>query len=289
MMYELVTGCIESEKERGLSKETLKELERYLHEFATYCQKKLKNLEDMTSDYLREYVMTRGKDRGKDLKKAVVWSLRKLGAYLVLRGNLVKNPAKPLRHPKRSPREQLPEFLKKDELRELLVYSSKHLCKRDFLIVALLCSTGMRPSAIVALKRNCFSFSQKYIIEKAKGGGFKKTALNDAVCDLLQDYLDHRKDKSLAMFLTDHQKPVSIGGVQILVKKTGVNTGLQSPLTCNKIRHTFAVHAADRHGKTVTKALMGHRKLSTTAVYTHLSARHFKHLINTHPFMGRLS
>jgi integrase/recombinase XerD len=288
MMYEHVNGCIESEKERGLSKETLKELKRYLHEFANYCQTKLDNLEDMTSDYLREYVMIRGKDRGKDLKKAVVWSLRKLGGYLVLRGILMKNPAKPLRHPKRSPREHLPEFLKKYELRDLLFYSSTHLCQQDFMVVALLCSTGMRPSAIEALKRNCFSYSQKYIIEKAKGGGFKKTALNDTVCDVLQDYLKTRKDNSPAMFLTDRQKPVSIGWVQMLVKKTGINAGL-SRLTCNIIRHTFAVYAADRHGKTITKALMGHRKLSTTAVYTHLSARHFKRLMNTHPFMGRLS
>jgi site-specific recombinase XerD len=50
------------------------------------------------------------------------------------------------------------------------------------------------------------------------------------------------------------------------------------------LRHTFAVHASDRHGKTITKALMGHHKLTTTAVYTHLSAKRFRGLMNLHAY-----
>ena len=38
MIYELVNDCIESETERGIERTTLKELSRYLHEFADYCQ-----------------------------------------------------------------------------------------------------------------------------------------------------------------------------------------------------------------------------------------------------------
>ena len=36
MIYALVNDCIESEKERGLARATLKELIRYLYEFAEY-------------------------------------------------------------------------------------------------------------------------------------------------------------------------------------------------------------------------------------------------------------
>jgi len=41
MIYSLVNDCIISEKERGLSEATIKELKRYLHEFAGYFQKNL--------------------------------------------------------------------------------------------------------------------------------------------------------------------------------------------------------------------------------------------------------
>jgi len=84
MIYSLVNDCIISEKERGLCEATIKELKRYLHEFAGYFQKKLTDIENLTSDFLRQYVEHRGKGQGPDLVKAVVWSLRKFGAFLVL-------------------------------------------------------------------------------------------------------------------------------------------------------------------------------------------------------------
>jgi hypothetical protein len=57
--------------------------------------------------------MDKGKGRGRNLMKAVVWSLRKFGAFLVLRNIMSKNPARPLRHLKMSPRNQLPKYLLK--------------------------------------------------------------------------------------------------------------------------------------------------------------------------------
>ena len=106
MIYELVNDCIESETERGIEKTTLKELRRYLHEFADYCQQIPITVEKISSDFMRRYVQYRGKGRGPNLVKAVVWSLRKFGAYLVLRNILPENPASPLRHLKMSPRSQ---------------------------------------------------------------------------------------------------------------------------------------------------------------------------------------
>lgn len=55
---------MDAKRQRGLRPETLKELNRYLHEFAGYCQHKLDRLEDMTPDFLRDYVMTRAKTGG---------------------------------------------------------------------------------------------------------------------------------------------------------------------------------------------------------------------------------
>ena len=82
MIYELVNDCIESEAERGIEKTTLKELNRYLHEFADYCQQIPITVEQISSDLLRRYVQYRGKGRGPNLVKAVVWSLRKFSAFL---------------------------------------------------------------------------------------------------------------------------------------------------------------------------------------------------------------
>ena len=84
MIFELVNDCLELEAERGIAKTTIKELSRYLHEFANYCQQKSITVEQISSEFLLGYVKYRGAGLGPNLIKAVVWSLRKFGAYLAL-------------------------------------------------------------------------------------------------------------------------------------------------------------------------------------------------------------
>jgi site-specific recombinase XerD len=284
MIYELVNDCIESETERGIEKTTLKELSRYLHEFANYCQKIPITVEQISSDFMRRYVQYRGKERGPNLVKAVVWSLRKFGAFLVLRHILPDNPAGPLRHPKMSPRSQLPKYLSEHQLKSLLHSAAKTLNKRDFSIIGLICSTGMRPFSVASLKKDHFSASDSYIYENTKGAGYRKAALNASLTSIISEYLAERNDDQPALFLNNQNRAISKSWVQRLVKTAGHDAGLSVDLNCNLLRHTFAVHASDRHGKTITKALMGHQKLSTTAVYTHLSAKRFRALMNLHAY-----
>ncbi len=47
----------------------------------------------------------------------------------------------------------------------------------DFAIVGLICSTGMRPFSVAALKREHFIASDTYIFEITKGAGYLKAAL----------------------------------------------------------------------------------------------------------------
>ena len=127
MIFELVNDCIELESERGIANTTIKELNRYLHEFANYCQQKSITVEQISSEFLLGYVQSRSTGLGPDLIKAVVWRLRKFGAFLVLRSILSENPARPLRHPKMSPRSQLPRYLSETQLKTLLHSAAQKL------------------------------------------------------------------------------------------------------------------------------------------------------------------
>jgi site-specific recombinase XerD len=284
MIFELVNDCLELEAERGIAKTTIKELSRYLHEFADYCQKKAITVEQINSEFLLGYIQYRGTGLGPNLIKAVVWSLRKFGAFLALRSILPENPAKPLRHPKMSPRSKLPRYLSETQLKTLLHSAAQKLNKGGFAIVGLICSTGMRPFSVAALKREHFFASDCYVFEMTKGAGYRKAALNATLTTIITEYLAERNDDHSALFLNDRNQPVSKSWVQRLIKKAGKDAELDVNLNCNMLRHTFAVHASDRHGKVITKALMGHHKLTTTAVYTHLSAKRFRGLMNLHAY-----
>ena len=183
-----------------------------------------------------------------------------------------------------SPCSQLPRYLSETQLKTLLHSAAQKLNKRDFAIIGLICSTGMRPFSVVALKREHFFAVDSYIFEMTKGAGYRKAALNTPLTSVISEYLVDRTDDHSALFVNNRNQPVNKSWVQRLVKIAGQDAGLDVELNCNILRHTFAVHASDRHGKTITKALMGHHKLTTTAVYTHLSAKRFRGLMNLHAY-----
>jgi len=122
-----------------------------------------------------------------------------------------------------------------------------------------------------------------YIKVQVKGGWIKQTTISVSMAAVLADYLSTRQDNSRSLFVNKKGNPISVAWLQRFVKELGKDAKISIPLTSNCLRHTFATHAADKHGKITTKALMGHQNLCTTEIYTHLSPRHFKAIANCHP------
>ena len=281
----LVHRCLKAEQDRNLSDNSMRGLRRYLSEFSSYCQgKNIYFADELTPAFMKTYADHRCMDDKPTLKKAVVWSLRKFGKYLALLQVVNKDPVRNLRHPKFHPRSELPEYLTKKELRRLLEYSALHLKYRDLAIVSLMASSGLRPNEVAHLKRSDTCLREHWLDVPVKGGWIKKTPLSSSMAVILKNYLTTRNDQCDALFVNGKARPVSVSWLQRLVKTTGEQAGLSYSLTCNHLRHTFATYAADQHGKVITKALMGHQRLATTEVYTHLSPCHFKPLAKLHPY-----
>ena len=281
----LIQRCLQTEQDRGLSKNSIVELKRYLNEFSTYCEcQNIYSVNDLTPSFLKDYIDQRCKSAGPNLRKAIVWSLRKFGKHLALLQVVKENPARNLRHPKFYPRSELPEYLSASQLKNLLEYAANNLELRDFAIISLLATTGLRPNEIVICKRNNVQLNRHCIYVHVKGGWIKETPISASMSSILTDYLATRKDDCHALFVNTRGNRVSVSWIQYIIKAAGKNAGLLLSLTCNHLRHTFGTHAADRNGKVVTKALMGHQRLATTEIYTHLSPCHFKAHMNLHPY-----
>jgi len=110
-----------------------------------------------------------------------------------------------------------------------------------------------------------------------------RTLLSFSMSAVLSNYLAARNNESESLFINTRGKPISVAWLQRFVKDIGKDANLSIPLTSNCLRHTFATHAADKYGKITTKALLGHQRLTTTEIYTHLSPRHFKTVTISHP------
>jgi len=280
-----IGALLDYERTNGLAAVSLKNLNSYLVQFNNYlAEHPVCCLNQVSTDLLRDYIIQRTDGRSDSLKKAVIWSIQSLFGYLTLRGEISSNPGSAIKYPKERKQEKLPVYLSSKQLRQILLWSAEHSRPADFAIINLMASTGMRPGDLTSLTRFDYDAAQKVIYPKVKGSWVKPTPLSNSAAEVLDFYLSTRADSDTALFLNKHNKPVQKSYIQRLIKQAGSDAGLEIPLTCNIVRHTFATHACDRHGKHMTQVLMGHSRSKTTDVYAHLSPRHFKALMNEHPY-----
>ena len=285
LMKELVESCIESEVERNASASTVAECGRCLRRATkALAEKGIEDASLLTPAHLRDYVVACGEKYKPPTIKTIVWALRKFGNFLVLQGILASDPAIDLHHPKLSPRRNLPGYLSASQLRQLLTTATEFCSLSDLVILSLLATTGARPHEIASLRLCNVRASYTRVDYLAKGGWYKPTPVSLQMTPLLKAHCETLDPESVYCFYNTRGKQATVSWIQRMVRAVGEQAGLPMRLTPKLLRHTFATHAADRHGKSIAKALLGHSSDQSTDVYVHLSARRFKGSMNQHPY-----
>jgi integrase len=106
------------------------------------------------------------------------------------------------------------------------------------------------------------------------------------MAQLLEAWFGSRRDSSAAAFVTPRGKPLYAGWILYMVREAGKTAELPFSLTPRHLRHTFATFAVDRHGITLTRALLGHATPQHTAVYTHCAPSKFRRIMLAHPYQS---
>ncbi|MFX0195167.1 MAG: tyrosine-type recombinase/integrase [Candidatus Hodarchaeota archaeon] len=181
-----VETCLKTEAERNLSSISLKELSRYLKELVEHCKgSSFSSISELTLEFLNDFVEQYWERGNCCLFKATVWALRKFGEYLAMVQALPNNPAQYLHHPKISKRPKLPEYLKQRQLRQLLKTAARRHPFRDFVILSLFATTGLRSSELVILTRDRVYLKEQRILIFCKGWMVQKHPINHFyVCNL---------------------------------------------------------------------------------------------------------
>jgi integrase/recombinase XerD len=76
---------------------------------------------------------------------------------------------------------------------------------------------------------------------------------------------------------TGKKGPLSQRNLQRIVSSAAKRAGIQKEVHCHTLRHSFATHLLEK-GVDIRKIqeLLGHSDLSTTQIYTHVSAEELK-------------
>lgn len=193
---------------------------------------------------------------------------------------------------------QLPKALSLNESKKLLtIYSDSQDISdiRDNAILHLILNCGLRLSEVVNLNISDFKLDNNTFTIFGKGNKERTGYLNKSTKNALQKYLDIRntldveskKDKD-ALFLTTWRrklKRLEPKGIQKLVKKALFNAGLEDKhYTTHSLRHTCAT-LLYRNGIDikVIKELLGHVRIDTTEIYTHLYDKDVEREMLNHP------
>jgi integrase/recombinase XerC len=216
--------------------------------------------------------------------------------FLCREGVLQTNPASGLRGPKQD--KKLPHFLSEAELDRLLATPSADtpLGLRDRAILETIYSAGLRVSELVGL--NIEDLDDVVATVRGKGKRERLVILGGAARTSLQTWLNQRPQllaqqaaqpgrsrlgtRSGKSATSSHpQNPVFInrrGGrlttrsVARMLEKYLKQAGLDPRTSPHTLRHSFATHLLDRGADIRSvQELLGHRSLSTTQVYTHVT------------------
>ncbi len=210
---------------------------------------------------------------GSAARARKVSSIRSFYKYLTNKVQLLdENPMADLEYPRL--RKSLPKYLSLDDSVKLLTNVEGQYKQRDFAILMIFLSCGLRISELVSL--NITDFRGDHLRVIGKGNKERIVYLNDNCQDAINDYLDIRPSgpecDPKALFLSKNHSRITKSGVHYLVKKHLGEAGLDSTqYSTHKLRHTAATLMLDSGVDVRTlQEVLGHENLNTTEIYTHV-------------------
>ncbi|MDP2925698.1 MAG: tyrosine-type recombinase/integrase [Nanoarchaeota archaeon] len=181
-----------------------------------------------------------------------------------------------IRSPKKS--FSIPSIITKEEL-VFLINSIPNIKHR--LLVELLYSSGLRLSEVINLKKHDIDFNNRIgIVKQGKGRKDRNFIISEKLLAKLHYYLLLRNNDSIYVFDSQNSK-LSKRTVQLIIKKAARKAGITKRIHPHTLRHSFATHLLEQGTDIrIIQKLLGHKKLETTQIYTHISTKTLKDIKN---------
>ena len=177
---------------------------------------------------------------------------------------------------------KLPKVLSKETLEKLLnsIDLSTPYGVRNYCIVELIYSTGLRVSEVVSLNLGDIDFYKQIILVKGKGKKQRYVIFNDITTAWLEIYIKEVRPRlyfmpTKALFLSYCGKRLTRFGIWYNYKKIAEKINVSSKL--HSLRHTFATDLLKNGADLRTiQVLLGHENITTTQIYTHIDNKYLK-------------
>lgn len=278
---------------RGLRPLTLVAYENSLKQFHEWVRGKCADRapDEITARDVLAYVqyLREVRDNGPSAVNRAVVVLRRFYCAMVAMGYLEAsaNPLATFPSIKAVPR-KLPISLSQEQVSQLLAEPKTNtlIGLRDRALLALLYGTGIRASECASLRNSHVDLKELTIRVRGKGGHERVVPLNPRLAELLNAYVQARGPTipSAPFFRSRFGRRLSRGSVYERVRTWGQRSRIGVRLSPHRMRHTFATHLVRAGVGLVTiRDLLGHRLITSTQVYLHVTADDLRAAAARHP------
>ncbi len=275
---------------RGLSEHSVKAYRADLTRFVEWCGGGF--ISSFELNRLRGFVRhetARGLESGSISRAISV--LRTVGRWLRETGKLESDPAALLTMPR--VHRNLPSFLSVSEVVQVIESydTGNTLGIRNRAVVELLYGTGIRASEAVSVMITDLDLGARLLRVLGKGRKERVVPVSGCAVDALETWFARRSE-----FLEGREDPrtifVSVRGRRLdprdlrrIVARGVARAARAAGATPHTFRHSFATHLLDRGADLrAVQDMLGHASLSTTQIYTHLTAARLKEVYRkAHP------
>lgn len=175
----------------------------------------------------------------------------------------------------------LPQVLSEEEVNALLKAPDLSTEKgiKEYAILDILYSCGLRVSEAVNLQINQINEQEGIINILGKGKKERIVPIRKEALKALKRYISKVRNEHLVIdkkivFLDKKGKKMSRQAIYNIVKENAKKAEIKKEIHPHTLRHSFATHLLDNGADLrVVQELLGHTKIGTTQIYTHVTAK----------------
>ena len=278
---------------RGLRSASIDAYQATLKGFREYVRWRLadRGPEQITPREVLEYLdyLRRERDNGASAVNRQVTVLRNFYRAIVAMGHLEPRDNPMANFPKiKAARRKLPSTLNEEEVRRLIEQPDTNtvLGLRDRAILTLLYGTGIRAGECTGLREQDIDWREHTIHVVGKGGHERTVPLNEEVVHILKQYRQARgpTKSSEPFFRSREGGALGRNAIYERVRTAGRKARIEKRVSPHQLRHTFATHLIKAGvGLVTVRDLLGHRLITSTQIYIHLTAQDLRQAAQRHP------
>lgn len=286
------------EIERGRSLKTVENYRRYLQRFYTFAQ--ITKPSEITDSIVREFRLHLNRQKGARTRGQATGTMKKKtqNYYLIALRSFLKYLVKrdiPSLAPDRIELAKVGErsldLISGEELQRMFDATRGDDVKslRDYAILELLFSTGLRVSELVSLNRD-IDITKTELSVRGKGEKIRVVFLSEDAQDAVKKYLDARDDMEEALFAhvspratkdLEDQKSLRLTArsIERMIAGLAVKAGISKKVTPHVIRHSFATNLLENGADLRSvQQMLGHANIATTQIYTHITDKRLREI-----------